>query len=51
MKKGLLIILIFGFIGLSKAQEPLSMGDAIQICLQNNFDIRIEAKNIEEKIH
>ena len=47
MKKGLLIILIFGFIGLSKAQEPLSMGDAIQICLQNNFDIRIEAKNIE----
>jgi outer membrane protein TolC len=35
---------------LSQAQTKLSMADAIQMCLKNNFDILIEDKNIEAAV-
>ncbi len=47
MKRFLSIICIFLAVSTTKAQEPLSMSDAIQLCLKNNFDILIESKNIE----
>lgn len=47
MKKLLIIILTLSVYGTSSAQQPLSLSDAVQLCLKNNFDILIESKNME----
>lgn len=47
MKKGVIIILFLGLVSNLFSQEPLSLGEAVQVCLKNNYDIQIEAKNIE----
>lgn len=47
MKSYLLLIAFSLFASRVFAQEKLSLGQAIQIGLENNYDIKIEARNIE----
>ena len=48
--KYFLLTLIFSWItlsGYSQEQETLSLSDAIQVGLANNFDIQVEELNVE----
>lgn len=47
MRKLIIIVAIFGYSTFSFTQAKMSMSEAIETCLKNNFDILIEAKNIE----